>query len=72
MWCFSLVRGSHVGPTTLWDSLECKELAWRERQSDWTKIYPSKHVQLSLISVVYLLYLIIIEIFYCACLLELV
>ena len=39
---------------------------------DWTKIYPSKHVQLSLISVVYLLYLIIIEIFYCACLLELV
>ena len=39
---------------------------------DWTKIYPSKHVKLSLISVVYLLYLIIIEIFYCACLLELV
>ena len=35
---------------------------------DWTKIYPSKHVKLSLISVVYLLYLIIIGIFYCACL----
>ena len=39
-----------------------------ENNVDWTKIYPSKHVQLSLISVVYLLYLIIIGTFLCACL----
>ena len=40
----------------------------RKLDSDWTKIYTYKHVHLSLISVVYLLYLIIIGTFSCACL----
>ena len=35
---------------------------------DWTKFHTFKHVHLSLISVVYLLYLIIIGTFLCACL----
>ena len=35
---------------------------------DWTKIYTYKHVHLNLISVVYLLYLTIIDTFSCACL----
>ena len=29
-----------MGPTTLWDSLECKDLAWRERQRHKTKVTP--------------------------------
>ena len=36
------------------------------KNNDWTKIYTYKHVHLSLISVVYLLYLIIIGTFFYA------